>query len=309
MRVIGFVACGLAVHVLLSVLFVRYVASDHDALRMDARWLRGPVAVDVMVAGDSHPRQAVEAPVLGSAINVAVPGEHYLKTTFRVPWLLDHGTREVSTVLLPFDAVSFVSFKDDVFHPEVVWDRYVDWRLIGAHKGQRFQYAGKQAKAKLAPYVGEWQTLLQFFTSSRHFRAPGEVGPTLVRFDSGIEAARRHFSGADLWDADMVWAFRRLLDDLRGRGLRVVLVSYPVHRAYIAEARRLGVDPGRRAELLAEVLEPGRVDHLDFEAALVRAPELFVDGDHLNIPGKRRFSKLLAERLRAMGVLVSDRPR
>jgi hypothetical protein len=303
-RALAFVAVGLLLHLALSALFLGTIGREHDARKMDGRWLMGPAPIDVMVAGDSHPRQAVEAPVLGRAINVAVPGEHYLKTTFRVPWLLDHGTRTVSAVLLPFDAVSFASFKDDVFQPEAVWDRYVDWQAIGARKGRRFEYAGRAAKARLAPYLGEWHTLLQYLTASRHFRAQGGRGiGTLIHFEGGVEAARRHFLGADLRNADMVWAFRRLVDDLRAREVRVVLVRYPVSRAYFAEGRRLGADGALRDELLAELGEPGVVDHLDFERALFGLPEGFVDGDHLNPMGKRRFSRMLADQLLALGVL------
>ncbi|MEZ4235766.1 MAG: SGNH/GDSL hydrolase family protein [Myxococcota bacterium] len=304
-RALAFAAGALALHVALSLLFVATICRDHDVRRMDARWLLGPRPAQVMVAGDSHPRLAVEAPVLGAAINVAVPGEHYEKTTFRVPWLLDHGTRPVETVLLPFDAASFAAFKDDVFEPEAVWGRYVDWAELGARKHRRWDFAQRALKASLAPYVGEWPTVLQYLTASRHFRDPGEAQgvANLVHIEGGVEVARRHFQGADPWNDDMVWAFRRLLDDLRGRGIRVVLVRYPVSRAYFFEAQRLGVDVAKRDALLAEVGAPGVVDHLDFERALFRTPDLFADGDHLNPAGKRQFSRILAERLRALGVL------
>ena len=151
MRIALFVVVGLAIHFLLSVAFVLTVGAHHDVRAMDARWLHGPRPVDVMIAGDSHARFAVEAPVLGSAINVAVPGEHYQKTVYRVPWLLDHGTRKTGAVVLPFDAVTFASFKSASFEPEYVWGQYVDWFELGARKGQRFTFAGKWAKAKVAP--------------------------------------------------------------------------------------------------------------------------------------------------------------
>lgn len=305
-RSVLFVALGLVLHALLSVAYVRGIASAHDARRQDGKWLLGPRDVDVMVAGDSHARFAVEAPLLGLAINVAVPGEHYLKTMYRVPWLLEHGEREVGAVLLPFDAASFSSFKNDSFEPERIWGRYVDWTELGAVRDQRLAYAGKWAKDELAPYVGELGTVLQFATSSRHFRDPTDSSTSLALavFEDGPTVARRHFEGSDPFDADLVWAFRRILEDLRGRGIRVVLVRYPVTAGYAEAAASYGATRALRDALFAEVGEPGIVDQLDFEDALVGHRDLFGDADHLSIQGKRALTKLLAVELARLGVPV-----
>lgn len=304
-RALSFVAGALACHLLLSAAFVSTIGAAHDARQMDARWLAGPRPVRVMVAGDSHARFAVEGPVLGSAINVAVPGEHYLKTMYRLPWLLQHGSRRTTTVLLPFDAASFSSFKTDTFEPELIWGRYVDFLELGRRKEARFSYAGRWAKAKLAPYTGELKTTLQFLTHTKHFRDAQNPSASLALtvFEDGTQAAQRHLQGASPWDPDMVWAFRRILEDCRQAGLRVVLVRYPVTRSYAEEARRLGADPALRDALLAEVRSDGVVDHLDFEAVFFDEPELFGDGDHLNPLGKRRFSRLLTRALVGLEVI------
>ncbi|MEQ1505872.1 MAG: hypothetical protein ABMB14_26795 [Myxococcota bacterium] len=301
-----FVAIGLAIHLVLSVAFAATIGREHDVRRMDAKWLLGPRPVDVMIAGDSHARFSVEAPILGLAINVAVPGEHYQKSTYRVPWLIDHGTRTVGTVVLPFDAVSFASFKDDSFEPELVWGRYLDWWELGRQKGKYFEFAGRWAKSRIAPYVGEFPTVLQYLTTTRHFRDPTDPqgGLNLTFFENGTDAARRHLEGADVWDPDMEWAFRRLVSELVERRIRVVLVRFPVTRAYAAESRRLGADPALRDQLLTELAKPGVVDHLDFESMFFDSPEMFGDGDHLNPIGKRRFSLTFAEALVRLGVIA-----
>jgi hypothetical protein len=300
-----FLVFALAIHLSLCAVFAATVGRNHDVRKMDARWLAGPRPVQVMVAGDSHARFAVEAPVLGRALNVAVPGEHYQKTTYRVPWLLDHGTRKAEAVVLPFDAVTFASFKDDSFSPELVWGRYVDFLELGLRKRKPFRYAGRWAKAKLAPYVGEMEVMLQFLTSSKHFRDPeGQGSPLqLTVFESGERAARRHLQGADPWDPDMEWAFRRLLGELQHRGLRTVLVRFPVTEDYARESRALGADPALRDRLAAEIVKPGTVDHLDYEALFFGRPAMFADGDHLSQAGKRKFSEILASDLRALGIL------
>lgn len=305
-RAAWFVALGLLIHVALGVGYAATVGRRHEVRRMDARWLAGPRPARVMIAGDSHARFGVEAPRLGAAINVAVPGEHYEKSMYRVPWLLDHGTRRVGAVLLPFDAASFSSFKRDAFAPELLWGRYVDYWALGRRKGALWTYGGFWAKARFAPYVGEMETVLQLATSARHFRDPRDPtqsGLGLAVFENGTLAARRHFAGADPFDPDMVHALRSLIDDLVGRGIRVVLVRYPVTALYARESRRLGADPALRDALLAELERPGVVDHLDFESLFFREPELFGDGDHLNAVGKRRLTDALAPELVRLGVL------
>ena len=305
-RVLSFLGLGLVLHLLLAVAYIRGVASSHDARRQDAKWLVGPREVELMVAGDSHARFAVEAPLLGLAINIAVPGEHYLKTQYRVPWLLDHGSRAVGTVLLPFDAASFSSFKTDSFEPERVWGRYVDWFELGAHKGQRFAYAGKWAKDELGPYVGELETVLQYLTRSRHFRDPTDPGASLALavFEDGPTVARRHFEGADPFDPDMVWAFRRILADLEERGIRVILVRYPVTAGYSRAAEGYGATRELRDRLFDEVGDPGVVDQIDLEEAFVGKREYFGDADHLSHLGKRQFTRLLADELIGFGITV-----
>jgi hypothetical protein len=309
-RAVRFVLIGLVAHVILAVAYAKGVAAVHDARRQDAKWLLGPHEVELMVAGDSHARFAVEAPLLGYAINVAVPGEHYQKSQYRVPWLLDHGTRAVEAVLLPFDAASFSSFKSDSFEPERVWGRYVDWWELGARKGDRFAYAGKWAKSELAPYVGELETVLQFVTSSRHFRDPTDPRSsiTLTVFEDGPTVARRHFAGADPFDPDMVWAFRRLLGDLEERGIRVVLVRYPVTAGYTTAAEGYGATRALRDRLFAEVGQPGVVDQIDLEDALVGQPQFFGDADHLSVVGKRQLTRLLARELVLLGLDVRSPP-
>lgn len=304
-RVAAFVALGLLIHLALSAVFVQVVFSDHDVRRMDAKWLHGPIDADLMVAGDSHARFAVEPSLLGRVMNVAVPGEHYVKDEFRVPWLLDHGTRGCGAVLLPYDAASFSSFKTDSFEPEQVWGRYVDYLELARRRRAPLTYGGKWLKAGAAPYVGEFDLLLQWFTASRHFRDPTDPQNTWTVRDveSGEDAARRHFEHSRPWDPAMVESLTRLVDELRRRSIRVVLVRFPMTGSYSRVSRELGADPAARDALLAELGAGGGVDHLDYESLFWREPRMFGDGDHLSPAGRRAFTPILGRDLVALGIL------
>jgi lysophospholipase L1-like esterase len=126
--------------------------------------------------------------------------------------------------------------------------------------------------------------------------------------ESGDEAARRHFEGAEPWDPDQEWGLRMLVDALRARAVPVVLVRYPLSAGYLEAAHTLGADDGtRRDALFAELAAGGGVRELDFERAFVDRPELFADGDHLNVDGKRTFTALLARALFDAGLLTAPR--
>ncbi|MCA9489102.1 MAG: hypothetical protein KC621_04250 [Myxococcales bacterium] len=304
-RALLFVVVGLLIHAAISVAFVRWVCADHDVRRMDAKWLHGPIDAQLMIAGDSHARFAVEAPLLGRAMNVAVPGEHYAKSEFRVPWLLDHGSRGCGAVLLPYDAASFSSFKTDSFEPEAVWGRYVDYLELARRRREPLLYGGKWLKANAAPYVGELGILLQWATSSRHFRDPTDpTGAWTTRdVEGGEQAAKRHFEGSEPWDPAMVLSLRHLVEDLRSRGIRVVLVRFPVTGPYARVSRALGGDPKLRDDLYEELRRGGGVDQLDYESLYFREPRMFGDGDHLSVTGKRAFTLALGRDLARLGII------
>jgi len=301
-RALAFLAGLLAIHVALSLGFARTVGAAHDATQMDARWsaARGPV----MIAGDSHARFGVES--RGGLVTVAVPGEHYGKSRFRVPALLDR--RPARAVVLPYDAVSFSSFKAERYDPEHVWGRYVDFGQLAIEQQAPLRYGGMALKARLAPWVGELDTVVEYLRGTRHFRGREGVGGRLAVRERPAEVAARHFEGAEPFDPRMVHALRSLLAELRRRGVRVVLVRFPVSPRYRAAAAALGARSSQRDALLAELLTPGQVDHLDLERLFDARPGAFLDADHLGPRGRRALTRRLRRELATLGALGRDEP-
>ena len=80
----------LCVHVGLSWLYQTYVVPEHRVSELDQHFLASDTPLDLLVVGDSHAMNGVQAKLLGpKALNIAVSGEHILKTYYRLPWLLD----------------------------------------------------------------------------------------------------------------------------------------------------------------------------------------------------------------------------
>jgi hypothetical protein len=301
---------GLALHGVLYVGYTR-VLRAHKAVRSD-RWFvtTAPRSVQLLVAGDSHPRTAIDPNELGDrVVNLAIGGEHYLKTWYRMRLLVEGSRRQVSALLLPFDAASFSSWHGDNFAPEWVWGRYVDFLEVGRVRGDLWRYAGRELKAELFPYAGELRTLNQLRTRRFGFgeELPGGDFSALSLADrraSALVMAADHLKDQELVDPGLRWAFEQLLTWARERDTRVVLVSFPVTRHYWQWIERSGADRRVAEEVLPQVQADPRVIWLDYHDLYFDRDELFADPHHLNPRGRVRFTARLREDLVARGVLA-----
>lgn len=304
----GWIAGLLVVHGLVSAAYVQTVGHDHRAVELDRAFLEGDSDLSVLVAGASHARNGVAAEEIGG-LSIAVAGEHPVKTRFRLPWLLDRSERPIGAVILELDAASLSSWKADSFEPEFVWGRYVPLLELGMLRGAPLDYAGKWAKARLVPYAGELDNLMFWRAGLRAFQDEDDLDrfrgqpPAWMR-KSGEEAARLHLEGYSPRDPAKVWAFQGLVQELRARQVRVVVVRFPVMADYAATAEALGATPQVLDEVMAPLLAPGEVDQLDYSAMFYDRPGAFYDGDHLNGQGRRALTRRLASDLARLGVAL-----
>jgi len=301
---LAFLAIGLLLHLLLYTTYTRTVGPSHRVTEIDARWLDDDSAVNVLVLGGSHARNAVDPNFMKDSLSLAVGGEQYIKTYYRMRHLFDHHRRDVSAVLLPLDAAGLSSWKTDSYTPEYVWGKYVDFREQARIQRKPFAYARMWTKARLFPYAGELETLEQLWRGRRAFKDEeiAQVVPPKSERRTGQQAAIDHLSGYRHDDPALTWALRELVADLRAREIRVILVTYPVSAGYSREARSLGADMSPQQRLVDELGAPGTVDHLDFESLFHGKPDHFYDGDHLSRTGRMRFSRLLRQKLLALGL-------
>lgn len=92
----------------------------------------------------------------------------------------------------------------------------------------------------------------------------------------------------------IVAGYTRALDALENGGAKVVLVSPPV-----ASSRRVAECEPPRIALRAELARRVRAPLLDFTCAAID-DRWFFDGEHLTSPGRRQFSQVLGEAVRAL---------
>lgn len=312
MRAVLFVGIGLLIHAVLSLAYVRTVGSQHRAVQLDSAFLDSDAPIDVLITGHSHARNAVDDRLLPNALNLAVGGEHFLKTWYRLRWLLARSDRKIGAVVLPLEPTSFTSWKADHFAPEYVWGRYVPFFELGMRKKAPWDYLGKELKARAAPYAGELETVAQYHGARDAFR----VDPGLGRFDAvgplaqkraALGTARNHFEGQDYDDASLQWAFLSLVNLLERRGAEIVFVSYPVTREYAYYSQRAGARAVVRDELIPRIIADPDLAWLDFEDLYFGRNELFLDADHLNTVGQAHFTRALHAELKNLGIFGPER--
>ena len=301
-----------SLHLVMSLLALATIARDHRAVELDEAFLGSAEPLTVLIAGASHARNGIAADQLGG-LSVAVAGEHTLKTRYRLPWLLHRSPRAVGAVILELDAATFSSWKADFFDPEVVWGRYVPYLHLGWRRGEPLDYAGKWGAARLAPYAGQadnfgfWRAGIRAFQDEDATDRFKGQPPAWMR-KSGERQARMHLEGHNPFDPGKVWALRTLIEDLKARQVRVVLVSFPVTEDYRDTAVELGATMERRLGAVDDLFEPGVVDYLDFEDLYFGRDDAFYDGDHLSGKGRGHFTRVMYGELVELGIDV-DAPR
>jgi hypothetical protein len=310
LRVAGSLAVALFIHAILYSLYVYGVARGHKALRADRAFIvRAPQHIEMLVVGDSHPRTAIDAELMGHrVVNTAIGGEHYLKTYYRMRMLIERTGREVDSILLPLDAASFSSWHAENFAPEYVWGRYVDYLEVGRVRGSPWDYAGRWLKGRFLPYAGELRTLNQLRTKRYGF---GEDLPTgsfaflspIEREAAALGQAREHLQGADLMDPGLRWAFDQIVAWADSRGAKVVAVAFPVTAEYDQWVERTGIQERVQSEVLPGFLSDPNHFYIDHHDLFATRGEFFSDPHHLNAAGRTGYSKYLRAQLVERGVL------
>lgn len=308
-RLAAFLSMGLVLHLVLVELYTRPVLKWHKAVRSDRAFLAAPKDIDLLVVGDSHARTAILGPLVGPRVaNIAFGGHDQVKTWYRTKALVERGDKRVSAILVPLDPVAFSPWRVDVFNPEVVWGRYVDFLELGRVDGHPGKYLGNWLKARFFPYAGELRTINQLRRGRFGF------GEELPNADFSLrtpaqrdELARRdaadHLDFPDHAHPLLRWAFTSLVDWADARGIQVIGIAYPVSAEYRRHLEATDAPEQVEREVLAPFL--ANPDHvwLDHGHTFEDHPELFSDPHHLNHRGRALFSRGLQLELTRRGLL------
>jgi hypothetical protein len=127
-------------------------------------------------------------------------------------------------------------------------------------------------------------------------RSAAQLGPIARRRVRSYASMMKNMNGNNPEIANDTYAtLRGLIEELQARGVTVALFTAPYWKAYNKQFPKKHRQ--RLAENARELSKRTGVRHYDFsdDARFSDAPELFANADHLNVDGKRIFSKIVAE--------------
>ena len=293
-----FLTGALVLNAALTTWWKATVIPAHKASVLDREYLSSDEPLALLVAGGSHARNALQDDWIEQTLNVSVAGQTWAKTSVRLPWLIQQGNRRVQRVMLTLDHATFSSWKTESWQPEGVWGQYVDFAQLGVERGEPLPYLGREAKARLAPYAGELETLGQLLLGRRQFRktrGDAIVPPSMRRW--GREAAALHFDGHQVPDPVQLDAFERTMAWLTEQNIDVTLVAYPVSRPYLRAIEARQVPAPWDLPRIRSWIDHPHVEFWNESETLADRIEMFYDGDHINARGAALFTAAAGKRL------------
>ena len=294
----------------LSRVYERTVLAESDLGLVQSQLQEPEVPIRRLFVGDSHVRRGVVAQRIEGAFNFAALGESYALTYYKLKDALDDPTvsGRVETVILSADLHSFSGYRAGRITNAAYYRPMIDLSEAATRTGLYLEYYSLAPRSAFFAYAGSGLDLLRHLRriATRTHRArpsagafeahPGRFIESPDRSEEAETRALAHFGQGQPFDESMFEYFLRSIALIQEKGLRAVVVSYPVTREYAAAASELlAEDPDRRVEAALEGLDG--VTWLRYRETYFDRPQLFADPDHLNLAGAIVLAAQLAEAL------------
>ncbi len=261
-------------------------------------------SLDILVLGDSHAGNGLDPRLLPGGFNWASGGESYLANYFRLKSLLERGVRP-ETVVLPLDLHSLSSLRSEQIPQGASWRRVISHSELREAFGIRYPMVFARGLLGRAPYVAKGTDLVRESlrpTVPKVFRGYTPQGSALFSEDRGQESLARiraeaHLLGQEPITEEMRYFLRKILILCDDRGIRLVLIRFPVTREYFQVASAL-VPPDAYYQAIAVLVSayPSALT-LDHHDTYWGRNELFQDPNHLNAEGAAQFTALIRDEL------------
>ncbi len=240
----------------------------------------------MLIVGDSHFQRGIDPSLFGSAENIAQLGEPYIISYWKLKKL--QSSLKLDTVIIGFAPHNISSFNDEKFSdPEWSSEMFQRSFLIGDYKDTKGMVVDKIGLAKVV--------LMQMFLLPRkkHIYYIGKfAGTPQKKKMNPKDAASRHFYNKNeiLKSSETSIAFlEKMVTLLKSRNITPILVCTPVHSSYLQL-----IPPSFRQTFTdqKEKFKQSGIKVLDY-SELTLPDSLFMDADHLNMEGSRRFTQQL----------------
>ena len=305
----------LVLSTLLHLFSSRLLLSQLVIARLDSEFRVQAAASEILVLGDSQAGAAWPSK-FGSGFTFAFGGQTPIHTRHILARSLAQ-LSQLDLLIVQADSHTYSGPRLEDLGLPVFWVRYLDYPglalelrrpglLVDWVRGNWMSYAGESLRLRLAVAarsaatgaVQELEGLGEARADTFASLSPSErqrAGAIRVEWllgDSPIESA-------------MIDAVQATLSTAGEHRIEVVLVSYPVAREVLNE---IPLATLRKVDAITRRIEknPGVLVWLDYRALFADRPELFANANHLNLAGKRLFTRRIAADLRRRGIVSQE---
>lgn len=301
------IGLGGAIHFALVDFYLNRVFDGGQAERTQGQYDALRESVRTLILGDSHAKWGIAASELEDAFNLALDGQTAPESYYVLKSELANPAVSLRTVILPADSLTFSAWQADAFAYRHWYASRIDYCELGRIRGDRLRFGVNGLLGRYAPYVGKRYQMLRHLVTGHAPQLAVHLGLEMVRGSylargawSDTPAAERreiaqrrveiHFPDSEFDEVAGAY-FRRTLELAQDEGVAVLVVRFPLSQEYLLAARPFN-QSARVDEHLGEIL----ADHPEvrvFDARLDYAgrPQVFIDPDHLNGIGARRFTR------------------
>jgi len=310
-RVILFLAVLLAANFAFDRIFKAFSVHLRVNEMMDEQFAEFDAPFTYLAMGNSH--NSINTRILPNSFNYGSPGENYIRTYYKLKYILEKSGKKPEYLLLQADISNFGPKIADRFEYNYYWVKYVDYAELAKVKkdkdilyqwleGRFFSYAGN--------YKDFWLSIVyrikmkeadmyRGYRARRDYRNFAEVAD---RRQVAWDKAHLILSRDEYLDESIRVYFEKIMQLCEEHGVKVLLVRFPeAKELYEEEAAIVPVD-----KLYGEIGgTASKFDVfrgiLDYHDLFFDHPEYFFDPDHMNVKGADLFTTRLAEDLANSG--------
>ncbi len=310
-RCVLFLAFLVALNFAIDQTFKALSAHKKVNVMMDEQFAELDDTLTFLTMGNSH--NCINTHILPHSFNYGSPGENYIKTYYKLKYVLEQSGKKPEFLLLQADISCFGPKISDRFEYNYYWIKYVDFIELAKIKddkdvvynwveGKFFSYAGNYKDLWLSIVYRIKMKKVDMYRGYRAHRDYKNYADEADRNKVARDKANLVLSKDEYFDHAIRVYFEMIMQLCQDHGVKVVLVRFPEAKEFYEEECRIVPVNKLYAEVQAIASEfPVYSGILSYQEMFFDHPEYFFDPDHLNVEGSDLFSTRLAFDLKGSG--------
>jgi hypothetical protein len=249
------------------------------------------IKTNILIAGDSHPQKSLNPEYFNNAQNISQPAEPYVLTYWKLKNIFHSYIPD--TLIIGFAPHNISEFNDLKFSNE-------NWSSEMFKRSYPIEQFDKISNKIPIDFTTFYKTLWKqtaFYPKKNHINYIGSYSNSKKNdISDSLTSVQRHYylNGIELGVSELAVNYLDSIVELcDSRKIELIIVSNPVHKQYLKKI------PVKIMEKYIELTKKYNVNYTVFDKTTDRYPDsLFLNSDHLNEKGAKKFTEELIEYLK-----------